>query len=1567
MSLYVFITDECREDAKKHNREQDLDRFMKRVEESQRLCHFNNFPPPYLKKRFDRQVRLLADYRPVQYQGETHTVVNFLRIYIRGGQEYGRFIKDPIGFGTKHLEPLVKQDELKAFLANKLVEAPIPAKPKPNTSEYEYLYRFLGKDDNKDADQLICESEYWVRQVKEEHVNKQLLHICEHLPKLFDSTDTHQKVGGRNIEIMYRWLPELNKLFLAGVYQNADEQAELADVYAAILSGDTSTISENTVLKSSVRSYPSLILADEDAWLQVQRDTESNLALSPEETAVLESVHSGKLADNSGFPLFINGRAGSGKSTILYYLFADYVKLYNEICSFEPDHKPPVLFTCSADLLKRAQDTVTSLLKCHHSHLLKGGREDDELPPPKACFKEFHRYLHSCLPYEDRKGRFHQDNYIDYPAFRRLWGSKFAMTPELKDIGADIAWHIIRTYIKGTNPEEFIDPEEYEQLPGKQKTVSMRSFKLVYERVWDGWYREYSEANWDDQDLVRRLFELDQIPRGFPVIFCDEAQDFTRVELEILFQMSLFSQREVSFEELPRIPYAFAGDPFQTLNPTGFRWDAIQASFHDKLVDAVTTNRKRDVTLNYCELNLNYRSTQNIVRLCNTIQALRAVLFDLPNLRPQNTWKTESNSPLPVWFDLAKTDVWDKAASESDITFIVPCMQGEEASFVDKDDHLSTLIKRDEEGVPLQVLSPSRAKGLEFSRIVLYRFGDNADPALLQLLDQRDSSNENDDQLMSLEYFVNQLYVAASRPKRRLFIIDSTDGVKRLWDIARDETLQSKMWALFPKGEQIWAPHLGAFQHGVVDCLSEERENPHENALRFEQMGMAQNDPFLLRSASLSYENIGETRKSLLCKAHAYKIEERFKKAAEHFLDAGDPNAALECYWSSKDVDGVLQLGKRAPAIMATLEYKAAYTLSAFKDIGSGCDRLNDIKQRMEQSADFRVRFIRERMWISLIEAWIEDALEEGKSRSADWKQVAELLGFLVEKGLRLSHDVHARAHYRAGNPERALDLWNELGEKPRHSEYQDAFRADRKRKYDELLTAKFESADWLAASSAFKETTELPDACYCLYMAKDVGTLTSRVGTMPKDFPAADYVFRCLFEALALQGRWKDAVDYAFTSISSDSRQKMATFLVAALRDHDTAVRNAFVRTCAAHPEIAQQAGELLKQCSSYLRRVLSKGDRQWMESLTLQEAGAAMEHAGRFADILPFYEIVIKNGGLDQADDLFAKERWICNKEKQAERESEQGNEGAARKQITEANEKRHEYSLEGKTFTSFPKVNVEGISRPMDIAEPRQRHDELVAEGQHPRPVLESRTAPGPQTVSEASLIEPVAEASIPQDRNAVNSPALPRVLVDMFRETPDLLIDGVVAAARDFLEGIDLREHQSKCEELKSLARMIRELEDKHMSVSPELRKHKMALISAVDACEEKIGIVRLIENGVEELSSLLKDFSEDTAPTAQPSHRRQRRSTKPKTGSERLRAEILIALQELNGRAHLQDVLENIENRMRDEFLPGDLEQRSGGEVVWRNNVCWERHKMVKEGMLSSNSPRGIWELSGGYS
>lgn len=76
-----------------------------------------------------------------------------------------------------------------------------------------------------------------------------------------------------------------------------------------------------------------------------------------------------------------------------------------------------------------------------------------------------------------------------------------------------------------------------------------------------------------------------------------------------------------------------------------------------------------------------------------------------------------------------------------------------------------------------------------------------------------------------------------------------------------------------------------------------------------------------------------------------------------------------------------------------------------------------------------------------------------------------------------------------------------------------------------------------------------------------------------------------------------------------------------------------------------------------------------------------------------------------------------------------------------------------------------------------------------------------------------------------------------------------------------------------------------------------------------------------------------------------------------------RMPILKALIELNGKGEARDILARIYEILEDRLSDVDLRIITSGEYSWRKSAQWERLTMKKEGLLRSDSPRGIWEIS----
>jgi hypothetical protein len=85
----------------------------------------------------------------------------------------------------------------------------------------------------------------------------------------------------------------------------------------------------------------------------------------------------------------------------------------------------------------------------------------------------------------------------------------------------------------------------------------------------------------------------------------------------------------------------------------------------------------------------------------------------------------------------------------------------------------------------------------------------------------------------------------------------------------------------------------------------------------------------------------------------------------------------------------------------------------------------------------------------------------------------------------------------------------------------------------------------------------------------------------------------------------------------------------------------------------------------------------------------------------------------------------------------------------------------------------------------------------------------------------------------------------------------------------------------------------------------------------------------------------------------------------RTSEDAFRKPILEALVELGGQAEISDVLDLVEKKMRGILNDYDYQPLSSDPDIirWRNTAQWCRNTMVRQGLLKSDSPRGIWAIS----
>ncbi len=195
--------------------------------------------------------------------------------------------------------------------------------------------------------------------------------------------------------------------------------------------------------------------------------------------------------------------------------------------------------------------------------------------------------------------------------------------------------------------------------------------------------------------------------------------------------------------------------------------------------------------------------------------------------------------------------------------------------------------------------------------------------------------------------------------------------------------------------------------------------------------------------------------------------------------------------------------------------------------------------------------------------------------------------------------------------------------------------------------------------------------------------------------------------------------------------------------------------------------------------------------------------------------------------------------------------------------------------------------------------------------------------------------------------------PALLTETFRE----VIEALDSSGEDDVT-------QEKEAQLREIAKSIERLEKQGVPVPDALRGEKTRLASELAVQSEGLAAMNHLADEMDEVLQDLKARIGRNGNPAGGKKPRRKRSRAPRTGNDVLREHILRALKNLGGSAHVTEVLEEMGRQLEGKLLPGDFEWReTAKECVWRNNARWERHQMVKDGLLRSDSPRGHWQLS----
>ena len=201
------------------------------------------------------------------------------------------------------------------------------------------------------------------------------------------------------------------------------------------------------------------------------------------------------------------------------------------------------------------------------------------------------------------------------------------------------------------------------------------------------------------------------------------------------------------------------------------------------------------------------------------------------------------------------------------------------------------------------------------------------------------------------------------------------------------------------------------------------------------------------------------------------------------------------------------------------------------------------------------------------------------------------------------------------------------------------------------------------------------------------------------------------------------------------------------------------------------------------------------------------------------------------------------------------------------------------------------------------------------------------------------------------------------LERYVQDPMLLVD----LCREVIERLDDEDYKAetaaKEAQLREIARAIEKLEKQCVPVPDAFRSEKTRLASELATKGESLIVMDRLRNGLE---ALLHDVRQRCRRQQHHNGEKlsQKRSHSPKTDRRILRRLLIEALNELGGTARKNELYQRVEKKYEGRFLPGDFEYLPDGKrIAWKNYCDWEGTAMRKEGLLRTDSPRGVWQLS----
>lgn len=200
------------------------------------------------------------------------------------------------------------------------------------------------------------------------------------------------------------------------------------------------------------------------------------------------------------------------------------------------------------------------------------------------------------------------------------------------------------------------------------------------------------------------------------------------------------------------------------------------------------------------------------------------------------------------------------------------------------------------------------------------------------------------------------------------------------------------------------------------------------------------------------------------------------------------------------------------------------------------------------------------------------------------------------------------------------------------------------------------------------------------------------------------------------------------------------------------------------------------------------------------------------------------------------------------------------------------------------------------------------------------------------------------------------------IKRFLKEPTLLIE----LCREIIDNLDVKkdpEAEEKETQLREISRTIERLDKAGVQIPEVLRGEKTRLAAALGSNAEASQILNQFIAGFEGILKDLKAHCNRGKNHEGAKKLRCRGFSSNRTSNKVLRENIIRALQKLGGQAARANIFKEMAHQLDGKLLPGDLELHGrSNKYEWMYRSEWECTNMRKDGLVRTDSPRGIWEL-----